>query len=347
MSKRKILNWLRGKRNDLRVLRAYCIEANSFFWTLLKHNASSPVKRTADKLQYLILRETHVIEKGMSMKTPRKGFGQERVYKLLENFLAYTKLRNDDFLFYPLSTVKKYIDYTKNKDVNIDKIEHLYDRLVGELRSFDSIIEAGVKDVTREDIWSKAKINFRDFVQCRHSIRYFSTNEIPDMDLIIEALEMAQRTPSACNRQAWHVYVYEKEKTLELVSWQGGARGFENDIPMSILITADLNGFLYYETHQAYVDGGMYAMSLIYSLHSVGLGTIPLSMGLKNSKVKSLYEKFNIPKNEIPIVIVGIGCLKGQFRVAISHRKSIDKVANINYENNENINHQSANQQQR
>lgn len=329
MNKRKILNWLIKKRNDFRALRAFCIEANSFFWTLLKHNASSPIKKTPEKLQYLILRETHVIEKGLSMKNPKRGFGQERVYKLLENFVAYTNLRNDDFLVYPLSTVKKYIEYTKNNNVQIEKIEGLYNRLLVDVQSFDSFINAGIKNVTREDIWLRSKINFKDFVGSRHSIRYFSTTENPDMDMITEALEMAQRTPSACNRQAWRVYVYGKEKTLELLTWQGGARGFENDIPMSILITADLNGFLYYEPHQAYVDGGMYAMSLIYSLHSVGLGTIPLSTGLGNSKIKTIYEKFNIPSNEIPIVIVGLGCLKDEFRVAISHRKSIDKMANI------------------
>lgn len=330
MNKRKLINWIRTRKNDYKALRAYSISVNSFFWNLIRHNASSPIGKTPAKLQYLILRETHVIEKGMSIKNPRKGFGQERVYKLLENFWAYTKQRNDDFLIYPLSTVRKYIDYTKSNNVQIDKIEELYNRLIDKVQSFDIVIEAGIKNVKKEDIWSQSKINFKDFVQSRHSIRYFSSKQSPDMEMIKDALEMAQRTPSACNRQAWRVYVFEKEKTLELLTWQGGARGFENDIPMSILVTADLNGFLFYEPHQAYVDGGMYSMSLIYALHSLGLGTIPLSTGLKSSKIKSLYNKFNIPRNEVPIVIIGLGCLKDEFKVAISHRKPIDRVAKIN-----------------
>ncbi|MFV0267232.1 MAG: nitroreductase family protein [Draconibacterium sp.] len=315
---------------DVRMILTFCIEANSFFWILLKHNASSPLKKTAEKLQYLILRETHVIEKGMSMKNPRKGFGQEKVDKLLEKFLAYSKIRNDDFLLYPLSAVKKYIDYSKSNSVQVPKIEESYNQLIVGRYLVDKFIDAGVKTIAREDIWMKSKINFKDFVQSRHSIRYFSEDEYPNLDTIKAALKMAQRTPSACNRQAWRVYVFGKEKTLELLTWQGGARGFESDIPMSILVTADLNGFLHYEPHQPYVDGGMYTMTLIYALHSLGLGTIPLSTGFASSKVRTLYKKFNIPKNEVPIVIIGVGCLKEEFNVAVSHRNSIDKVAKIN-----------------
>lgn len=40
-------------------------------------------------MQYTLLRENHVIEKGMSMRNPRKGFGQQKVLILLDRLQKY------------------------------------------------------------------------------------------------------------------------------------------------------------------------------------------------------------------------------------------------------------------
>ena len=96
-----------------------------------------------------------------------------------------------------------------------------------------------------------------------------------------------------------------------------------SQIRTSILVTANLKAFLYYEIHQAYIDGGLYAMNLINALHSLGLGTIPLSCGFTHDKLKGLAD-FDIPKNEVPIVIIGVGNLLENFNVAISKRKNIN-----------------------
>lgn len=60
------------------------------FWKLTsKYNASHHTDSDMEKMQYTILRENHVIEKGMSMRNPRKGFGQEKVIKLLVRLKKY------------------------------------------------------------------------------------------------------------------------------------------------------------------------------------------------------------------------------------------------------------------
>lgn len=107
------------------------------------------------------------------------------------------------------------------------------------------------------------------------------------------------------------------------MNWQGGCHGFEKELRYSILVTANLKAFLSYEVHQAYVDGGLYAMNLINALHSLGLGCIPLSCGFEYEKLQGL-EKFSIPENEVPIVILAFGHLQDKFRVAVSTRKDIN-----------------------
>lgn len=105
---------------------------------------------------------------------------------------------------------------------------------------------------------------------------------------------------------------------------RGGAKGFEEEIRCSILVTANLNAFLHYEVHQAYMDGGLYAMNLINALSSLGLGTIPLSCGFRIQKTLTLYQEFAIPENEVPTLIVGVGVLPDAFKVAVSTRKKVE-----------------------
>lgn len=99
---------------------------------------------------------------------------------------------------------------------------------------------------------------------------------------------MAQQTPSACNRQGWKTHIFQGENSHKLIEWQGGCHGFEDQVNTSILVTTDLRAFLFYEVHQAYVDGGLYAMNLINALHSLGIGTIPLSVAFGYDKLDNL-----------------------------------------------------------
>ena len=277
-------------------------------------------------MQYTLLRENHTIEKGLSMRSPKKGFGQEKVKRLLERLNLYFNKYGQldiEFLAYPLATIQHYIDYTKSKGIKIDEIEYEFNKL---LKKSKLVIPnyAGVVQVSKDQVLNECNKSFESLLFSRHSIRYFSN--VPVQNEIIEkALNLAQRTPSACNRQGWKTHIFQGEKSIELIKWQGGSRGFENEIKYSILVTANLKAFLYYEIHQAYIDGGLYAMNLINALHSLGLGTIPLSCGFTHHKLK-LLKDFNIPENEVPIVIIGVGHLLDNFNVAVSERKKISET---------------------
>lgn len=324
MAANKLVGYLIAKKKEYETIYLFFLEAKSFYFKLIKYNASRKTSKNKGKMQYALLRLNHTIEKGMSLKNPRKGFGQEKVLNLLRELTNfYRKYRDNEFLYYPLCTIKNYIHYTKGNGVEIPKIEAEFKKLCAfsETDGDALIRKGGTKNVTKAEILTG--FDFEKFVKTRHSIRYFS-NEKPAIAAINKALADAQQTPSACNRQSWYSYVFDTEQTHELLAWQEGAKGFDKDVPMAILVTANLNAFLAWEPHQAYVDGGMYAMTLIYALHAQGLGTVPLSTGFKEKKIRRLHKKFSIPENEVPIVIIGIGCLLDNFNVAISERKPIE-----------------------
>ena len=313
-------------RNRIQIMRDIFVFAKK----TLKYNASLSTMKDKEKAQYTLLRRTHIIEKGMSLRNPRVGFGQKKVSCLIDDLGKYlNKFGKSSFFNYPVSAISTYILYTKNTGVDVSYIEEKLNKLLTQLDEEKILQESsGIKTVQKDYIIKNTK-DFKDLLYNRHSIRFFSNREVPK-EVIEEALKLAQQTPSACNRQGWKTHVYMGENAIKLVKWQGGSRGFEEEIHCAILVTANLKAFLSHEIHQAYIDGGLYAMNLINALTYIGLGTIPLSCGFHESQLRNLTE-FNIPQNEVPILIIGLGWMEDEFKVAISKRKNITETNTFHY----------------
>lgn len=298
----------------------------AFLKKTYRYNASLRTEKDREKSEYTLLRRTHIIEKGMSFRNPKHGFGQAKVESLLDDLMLYLNtFGNSEFFSYPVSAISNYLEYTRNSGVKAEQIANKLTVLKRRLGYFsdDNDEQSGVVEVQKDYIINHNK-DFRELLLNRHSIRYFSEERVPEK-MLVEALKLAQRTPSACNRQGWKTHVYYGDDAVNLVKWQGGSRGFEDEIRCAILVTANLKAFLSHEIHQAYVDGGLYAMNLINALTYLGLGTIPLSCGFHESRLKGL-KGFGIPENEVPVVIIGIGVMEEKFKVAVSKRKEIKET---------------------
>lgn len=149
-----------------------------------------------------------------------------------------------------------------------------------------------------------------------------------EMDTIYNAIEIAQTTPSVCNRQASRVYIIDnKERMKEALKYQNGNAGFDEDINKLIILTSELNDFITSnERNQPYIDSGMYAMSLIYALHSLGLGTCPLNLAVDSDIDAELKRKINIPENEVLIMMIAVGHIPEEIPVAASKKIDIADV---------------------
>lgn len=205
---------LRRLKSQILLQKNYLNEAYSFWKLTVKYNASNHTDNDIQKMQYTLSRETHTIEKGMSMRNPRKGFGQQKVTNLITRLRKYVNLyMNEDsaFLDYPLSTIQTYIDYTLSTGVDIPDIQKNFSFLLQEAGKTNVCGKAGVEKVTKNSILDKCNKDFESLLYSRHSIRYFSDTPVGD-DVINKALELAQRTPSACNRQGWLTHVFRAPK---------------------------------------------------------------------------------------------------------------------------------------
>ena len=83
------------------------------------------------------------------------------------------------------------------------------------------------------------------------------------------------KSPSACNRQAWHVYHSDSDEVkLAVLKEQSGNKGFGDKIPNLLIVASDLKAFMpAEERYQHWIDGGMFSMSLVYAFHSLGVAS--------------------------------------------------------------------------
>jgi hypothetical protein len=62
--------------------------------------------------------------------------------------------------------------------------------------------------------------------QSRRSTRDFDTTPV-DFKIVEQAVEIAQLSPSACNRQPWHLHFYDKPDDIaRMLKLQNGNTGF-------------------------------------------------------------------------------------------------------------------------
>jgi len=267
----------------------------------------------------------HAIEKGLSIGDARPGFGQDKIVTALKDLLVfYNKFKDADFVFLNLNLVDKYLDFNKKNNIETPQIESLRNSLFDVVKDKQPISEtdAGIIIMKKNEVLTLRESDFPKFSASRFSIRDFDKKLRVNKQDIYEALSIAQKAPSACNRQPWHVHLFSGDIKNQLLEFHGGCKGFSKDIEYAILITSDLNAYFIHEINQPYVDGGLYGMNLLYALHCKGLATIPLTTGFKQKERKTLKEKFSIPSNETPIMIIGIGEFKEEYKVAVSHRIS-------------------------
>ena len=173
------------------------------------------------------------------------------------------------------------------------------------------------------------RADFKAFSQTRFSIRDFSEKAVA-IGLIEDAIRVAQKTPSVCNRQTSRVHVVRGAKKKRLLECQNGNRGFGDLADTVLVVSSDLCSFCgVQERNQAFIDGGMFAMSLLLGLHYVGLGACALNWSVDREADQRLREFFSIEDSECIVLLIAVGHLPEQFSVARSARKELEAIMRV------------------
>jgi len=291
-----------------------------------RYSGTTRRKDTQSKLLGAIIMDYHVIEKGLTMPKTRLGFGYERLERLIENCGIYIeKFDLNNFQFKnAIGVILEYKNYHEENNYQLkESILNAIKKIENRLPKIEITKQLRF---TKEEYFKFSKSNFLNFSNSRHSVRNFSKEEIP-LNKLLKALELTKNTPSACNRQTSSLYVYtNKERINKILEVQGGNRGFGHLVDKLIVLTADLSVFSYdYERNQAYIDGGIYAMNLLYALHYYEIACCILNCDHTVKKDMIMRKLCGIKEEEIFIAIFACGNLPENFLAASSARTPIQE----------------------
>lgn len=276
------------------------------------------------KIEPVIHIGIHALEKGMSIGNVKVGFGKEKFYSLLNELQHYINIGGSrQFVEEASSVLSQYITFNRNLGADMNDIEIRFNNFI-EKNGLSISDFGGIIKLRKEDIQIASQADFAKLSQSRFSVRDFGNKPI-SIENIKNALKMCEKTPSACNRQSWRIHIYSNaEYRTKLFTLQGGNKGFMEDMQYAILICGDMNRYRFYELSQVYVDGGLYAMNLMYALNYNGIASIPLTMSKRMRHTIRIQKAMNIPSNELPILLIGVGSYKDEFKVAKSNRVPFD-----------------------
>nr|WP_246309149.1 nitroreductase family protein [Hydrogenophaga aromaticivorans] len=155
----------------------------------------------------------------------------------------------------------------------------------------------------------------------RRSVRNFRQDIVPS-EVIIEAVRVANHSPSVCNRQSWAIaLVQDPRKVRSMLDLQNGNKGFDDTIANMIVVLADVRGFLNeYEIFEPFVDTGIFSGALVNALSARNIGSCCLNMCVSHHMAIKVAKALNLDNGLFPVMMIACGYLADDCRVAISSR---------------------------
>ncbi len=270
----------------------------------------------------------HIIEKGLTMPEPRPGFGRAVMINLINSVNEYTnmKLPREDVAFkQSVSVLKEYLHFHKKIAFPLDaqlaeklqQIEDTHPDVTGLLQI----------RTTREAFFDKASSCFDQFCYSRYSVRNYITKPIP-WEIFNQCIDLAQRSPSFCNRQPNRVHVVQSaEKKKKILELQNGNRGFGHLADALIIVTSSVSTTKdIHERNENHLNGGMFCMTLLNALHFHHIGACSLNWSVSNESDIKLRKLLIIPDNEVVLLVISCGYVPDQFSIAASPRIPAEQI---------------------
>ena len=279
-------------------------------------------EQTVSRIMYNV----HALEKGLARGSDlRLGFGAKALANLNDTLVVYRSRDYDRAAFayvQGLSIIQRYKELHARSDFDVAFLDDLIDpEFANPDTTFDA---AGTKTIRKVDKADNSRKPFYELAQGRSSVRDFSGAPV-DKTKVMDALRNAQKTPSVCNRQGWRVYWVEDADLARKVLKHQRGFGYAQMPDVLLTITVSNNTYLSpVERNQAFVDGGLFSMSVMYGLEYEGLAAVPLNAMMYHRDQKAVRELLDIDDSEMITMFIAVGDFVDECIVPVSDRKPAD-----------------------
>ena len=293
---------------------------------------------TDGNLMALLLKYQHQIEKGLALPHTKLGFGVgsgllAKLHTYSDALLSRSGLRpHAQFLFEGIgAAVSQYISFHESRNATVPGQATDVLALLDRRGARHTPGQGGAYTVPRDAVLAAAAGDFAQLVTQRHSVRdYDLQRPIPDA-VLVDAVRLAlEGTPSVCNRQASRVLAI-KDPALQqaVLQLQGGSRGHGRP-GLLLAVLSDLQIFREpRERNQAYVDGGLFAMSLMYALTHKGLATCPLNFAATAKRDREVRKLLKVPEDFVIICFIAVGHFMDPVVWTVSPRRGASDLGQV------------------
>lgn len=274
-----------------------------------------------DQLASRMVFSAHSLEKSLSNDNFEIGHGF-MVIRLLKDFLDVYDQRgydkNHNSYISTLSVIKVFKERHKNTEYE-EEINVILGDTVARVDMCQSDM-GGAATVYAKDKVDNDKKNFKELAENRFAVRTYANKSVDKRD-IEDVLAIAMKTPTVCNRQPVRVRVmYDSEIIARVLEVQGGIAYYDTP-PVLLLVTADDNSYIgSNERNQGYVDGGLFAMSILYAFEYKNMAACPLHAMFETERDFKIRGMLDIPDNEKIITFISAGHFEEESGVCKSFR---------------------------
>lgn len=272
------------------------------------------------KSDYELLQLSHRLEKGLLIANPRPLWGWEKAYRIFElinekNDTSFSSKTAD-------AVLSAFLESKQNSVFEEDRKKASQFLDATQYCPVNYIKQGGVHRIVKDQFTVQEQELIVRLFNTRHSCREFSEAKIPN-DIIINAVELANRCPSACNRQPYRVYVLEPSVLEDKLSRKLQYKGDK-----TLIISGDIRAFSTSEMLDWIVSPSIFAAYLTLSLHSLGVGSCVVRKDLvKSSEYNKVIRALTgMDESEQIILEMFIGYYKDEFVVPVSNRASAKEI---------------------
>ena len=281
-----------------------------------------------DRLKRDLTLQYHIVEKGLTMPEPRPGFGRLVVLKLCDLVIKYDKMQlpTDALEFsQSVSVLKEYYHFHESIAFELDA--EVRAKLVPIVEGFKNVVGLSQISTSNAEYFRHINAPFDVFSHSRYSVRNYSKIEVP-VELLLECVDLAQKSPSFCNRQPTRVHIVKSaEKKQAILDIQNGNRGFGHLAETLIVLTSVISTTKdIHERNENHLNGGMFAMSLLLAMHFKKIAACALNWAVSEDKEIVMRRILKLDSNEIPLLVISCGFPPETFNVAASPRKKANEI---------------------
>ena len=286
---------------------------------------------------YVLVRNTHRIEKGLLMRPFRDEFGKEYIKQTIDSFERIwdrSEIESNPQMkwFYDVLT-----QYFKNsgKHPFILELHKRFNTKVGTSSNGSGVgLDTHVSVPYYRIDSQKSNISYEEFYRLakhRRSVRWFLNKPVP-RELIDKALLAANQSPSACNRQPYEFRIFDNpDRVREILTIPMGTAGYKDNIQTLVIVVGNLNAYFdEKDRHLIYIDASLASMSFMLALETLGLSSCAINWPDVEAREREM-ETFLVLENyQRPLMLMAVGYPDPEGMVAFSEKRPLEQIRKFN-----------------